>query len=186
MSQHVWCVSRHVCPFEKKGKKMLIIKKKKEEILGNLVASQRARHFLLWQTCGFCLLKNFEKERDYDESAQSTCDTERRMNGHVKSMQFQLCMEAAASKCHFQLKHQHCLTQVQFFSLIFCPSMAFHDDFCGTKGGFRIHFTASYLFFLTVLVSISVKLVFIYICWWVEKSYAYTQSFNLKSLLGFF
>lgn len=47
--------------------------------------------------CGFCLLKNFESS----VIMTSRCDlpvTEWRMNGHVKSLQFQLWMEAATSK----------------------------------------------------------------------------------------
>lgn len=45
--------------------------------------------------CGFCLLKNFESS----VIMTSRCDlqvTERRMNGHVKSVHLQLWMEAAA------------------------------------------------------------------------------------------
>lgn len=53
--------------------------------------------------CGFCLLKKFEKQCDYDESSQFACDTERRMNGHVKSMHFQQLMEAAAGMFLFFL-----------------------------------------------------------------------------------
>lgn len=47
------------CPLKKQKTKMLSLEKKKKEILGNLVASQTARHFLL-TLCGFCLLKNFK------------------------------------------------------------------------------------------------------------------------------
>lgn len=89
------------CPLNKRRKKNAHVKKK-EEILGNLVASQGARHFLLWQMCGFCLLK-FEKQCDYDESSQFACDTERRMNGHVKSMHFQQLMETAAGMFLFYI-----------------------------------------------------------------------------------
>ena len=47
----------------------------------------------------FLSFKKVLKECDYDESLQSACDTERRMNGHVKSMQ--QFMETATSKSHF-------------------------------------------------------------------------------------
>lgn len=50
--------------------------------------------------CGFCL-KKLLKACDYDESVQSACDTQWRMNGHVKSMHFQQFMGPATSKfCH--------------------------------------------------------------------------------------
>lgn len=47
----------------------------------------------------FLCLKKVLKECDYDESAQFACDTEKRMNGHVKSMNFQQFMGSATSKC---------------------------------------------------------------------------------------
>lgn len=80
-----------------KRKKKNCTSEKKEEILGNLVASQSARHFLLWQMW-FLSFKKVLQQCDYDKSAQIACDTERRMNGHVKSMSFQQFMELATSK----------------------------------------------------------------------------------------
>lgn len=38
------------------------------------------------------------KQCDYDKSAQFACDTQRRMNGHVKSMCCPRFMELATSK----------------------------------------------------------------------------------------
>lgn len=95
MSQHARAANRHV-------ETLRPLKKKKEEILGKmLVASQRARHFLLWQMW-FLSLKKVWKECDYDESLQFACDTEGRMNGHVKSMCFLHLMESAAGRCDYR------------------------------------------------------------------------------------
>lgn len=46
----------------------------------------------------FLSFKKVFQQCDYDKSAQIACDTERRMNGHVKSMSFQQFMELATSK----------------------------------------------------------------------------------------
>lgn len=74
--------------------------KKKGGNSGKFGCLTSARHFLydkLW----FLSFKKVWKECDYDESAQFACDTEWRMNGHVKSMHFQQFMEAAASKFYY-------------------------------------------------------------------------------------
>lgn len=49
----------------------------------------------------FLSLKKVWKECDYDESLQFACDTEGRMNGHVKSMCFLHLMESAAGRCDY-------------------------------------------------------------------------------------
>lgn len=76
-----------------------------EEILGNLVASQRARHFLRMTNMWFLFFKEVLKERDYDKSTQFDCEKQRRMNGHVKKMHFQQFLETAASKSHCNYLH---------------------------------------------------------------------------------
>lgn len=56
----------------------------------------------------FLSFKKVLKECDYDESVQFACDTEWRMNGHVKSMHFQQFMEPATSKfiyIYFSIKY---------------------------------------------------------------------------------
>lgn len=76
-----------------------------EEILGNLVASQTARHFLPMTNMWFLFFKEVLKERDYDKSTQFDCEKQRRMNGHVKKMHFQQFLETAASKSHCNYLH---------------------------------------------------------------------------------
>lgn len=45
--------------------------------------------------------KEVSKECDHDESTQFDCETQRRMNGHVKNMHFQQHVERAASKFNY-------------------------------------------------------------------------------------
>lgn len=54
-----------------------------------------------YDKCVVSVFKKVLKECDYDKSVQFACDTEWRMNGHVKSMHFQQFMEPATSKSDY-------------------------------------------------------------------------------------